>query len=59
MVLNSTSNWLATIAAPVFDHRRRVAVIVAVHPLRALTQKQIDSIGRRVMRATIAISIDG
>ncbi len=42
---------VATIAAPVFDHRRRVAMIVAVHPLQALTRKQIGVIGRRVARA--------
>jgi DNA-binding IclR family transcriptional regulator len=47
---------VATIAAPVFDHRRRVAMIVAVHPLQALTRKRIDSIGRRTARVTAAIS---
>jgi DNA-binding IclR family transcriptional regulator len=47
---------VATIAAPVFDHRGRVAMIVAVHPLQALARKRIDSIGRRVVRATTAIS---
>jgi DNA-binding IclR family transcriptional regulator len=47
---------VATIAAPVFDHRGRVAMIVAVHPLQALTRKRIDSIGRRTARVTAAIS---
>lgn len=47
---------VATIAAPVFDHRRRVAMIVAVHPLQALTRKRIDSIGRRTVRVTAAIN---
>jgi DNA-binding IclR family transcriptional regulator len=47
---------VATIAAPVFDHRSRVAMIVAVHPLQALTRKRIDSIGRRMVRMTTAIS---
>jgi DNA-binding IclR family transcriptional regulator len=46
---------VATIAAPVFDHRGRVAMIVAVHPLQALTRKRIDSIGRRTVRVTAAI----
>jgi DNA-binding IclR family transcriptional regulator len=46
----------ATIAAPVFDHRGRVAMIVAVHPLQALTRTRIDAVGRRVARATAAIS---
>ena len=47
---------VATIAAPVFDHRGRVAMIVAVHPLQALTRKRIDSIGRRVLAVTTEIS---
>jgi DNA-binding IclR family transcriptional regulator len=47
---------VATIAAPVFDHRGRVAMIVAVHPLQALTRKRIDSIGRRTARVTAAIN---
>ena len=47
---------VATIAAPVFDHRGRVAMIIAVHPLQALTRKRIDSIGRRTARVTAAIS---
>jgi DNA-binding IclR family transcriptional regulator len=50
---------VATIAAPVFNHRRRVALIVAVHPLRALSRRRIDSIGRRLMRATSALSPAG
>ena len=47
---------IATIAAPVFGHRQRVALIVCVHPLRALTSRQVSSIGRRLTRATGAIS---
>lgn len=47
---------VATIAAPVFDHRGRVAMIVAVHPLQALTRKRIDSIGRRTVRVSAAIN---
>jgi DNA-binding IclR family transcriptional regulator len=43
---------VATIAAPMFDHRRRVAMIVAVHPLQALTRKRIDAIGRRMVHVT-------
>lgn len=41
---------IATIAAPVFDDRQRVALIVCVHPLRALTPRQVDSVGRRLVR---------
>jgi DNA-binding IclR family transcriptional regulator len=40
---------VATIAAPVFDEHGRVPMIVAVHPLRALTRKRIDTIGRRIV----------
>jgi hypothetical protein len=47
---------IATIAAPVFGLRQRVARIVCVHPLRALTSRQVSSIGRRLTRATGAIS---
>ena len=47
---------VATIAAPVFDHRGRVEMIVAVHPLQPLTRARIDAVGRRVSRATAAIS---
>jgi DNA-binding IclR family transcriptional regulator len=43
---------VATIAAPVSDHHRHVAMIVAVHPLRALTRKRIDAIGRRMVAVT-------
>ena len=39
---------VATIAAPVFDGHGDVALIVAVHPLRPLTQRQIDTVGRRL-----------
>ena len=47
---------VATIAAPVFDHRGRVAMIVAVHPLQALARTRIDTIGRRVARVAAAVS---
>jgi DNA-binding IclR family transcriptional regulator len=47
---------VATIAAPVFDQRRRVPMIGAVHPLLALTPARIDAVGRRVARAAAAIS---
>ena len=47
---------VATIAAPVFDHRHRVALIVGVHPLRALTRRQVMSIGRRITQETQAIT---
>ena len=47
---------VATIAAPVFDEHGRVAMLVAVHPLQALASRRIDSIGRRIVRVTAAIS---
>jgi DNA-binding IclR family transcriptional regulator len=47
---------VATIAAPVFDHRDRVPMIVAVHPLQALSRRRIDTVGRRVAQVAAAIS---
>jgi DNA-binding IclR family transcriptional regulator len=47
---------VATIAAPVFDDHGRVAMIVAVHPLRDLTRKRIDSVGRRLVAVTTGFS---
>lgn len=47
---------VATITAPVFDHRGRVPMIIGVHPLQALTRKRIDSIGRRTARVAAALS---
>ena len=47
---------VATIAAPVFDGRGRVPMIVAVHPLQALARKRINTVGRSVARTTAAIS---
>jgi DNA-binding IclR family transcriptional regulator len=46
---------VATIAAPVFDHRGRVPMIVAVHPLQALSRRRINTVGRRVAQSTAAI----
>ncbi|WP_292988887.1 helix-turn-helix domain-containing protein [Mycobacterium sp.] len=46
---------VATIAAPVFDHRGRVPMIVAVHPLQTLSRRRIDDVGRRVAQVTAAI----
>lgn len=47
---------VATISAPVFDHRGGVALIVGVHPLQPLTAGQVNGIGRRLTTATRAIS---
>ncbi len=44
-----------TIAAPVFDHRRRVALLVSVHPLRALSTVEIEAIGTRLTQATASV----
>jgi DNA-binding IclR family transcriptional regulator len=46
---------VATIAAPVFDEQGGVAMILAVHPLRAQTAKQVAAIGRRITLAATAI----
>ena len=47
------SQPIATIAAPVFDDRRRVVLIVCVHPMRALTAREVNSVGQRVTRAAM------
>ena len=47
---------VATIAAPVFDEHRRVALILAVHPLRPLTAKQVEAAGVQVKRAADDLS---
>lgn len=47
---------VVTIAAPVFDHRRHVALMVAVHPLCALSARQIQVIGKQLTDETTAIS---
>jgi DNA-binding IclR family transcriptional regulator len=47
---------VVTIAAPVFDHRQRVALIVAVHPLCTLGAKQIQVIGKRLIEETAVIT---
>jgi DNA-binding IclR family transcriptional regulator len=49
---------IATIAAPVFDHRGAVTLIVAVHPLAVrprLDASSIASVGQRLVAATTAI----
>jgi DNA-binding IclR family transcriptional regulator len=50
-----TAQPVATIAAPVF-RARNVALIVAVHPLRALTVTEVDEIGDQLLQATAEIS---
>src|SRR5246500_1114558 len=47
---------VVTIAAPVFDHRRYVALMVAVHPLCPLNARQIRVIGKKLTDETTAIS---
>ena len=47
---------VVTIAAPVFDRRQQVALIVAVHPLCTLSAKQIRTIGNRLTEETAAIT---
>lgn len=45
------SQQVATIAAPVLDEHRRVALILAAHPLRPMTARQVETAGKRVKRA--------
>lgn len=50
---------VVTIAAPVFDQRNHVALIVASHPLCALTARQIRSIGQRLVEEAALASKAG
>jgi DNA-binding IclR family transcriptional regulator len=47
---------VVTIAAPVFDHRGHVALMLAVHPLSPLNARQIQVIGKKLTDETTAIS---
>jgi DNA-binding IclR family transcriptional regulator len=47
---------VVTIAAPVFDHRHQVALMVAVHPLCPLSSRKIRVIGKRLTDETAAIT---
>ena len=47
---------VVTIAAPVFDQRQQVALMVAVHPLCPLSSRQIRVIGNKLTNETNAIS---
>lgn len=47
---------VAAVAAPVFDHLGRVVLLLAVHPLVARPLREIDAIGRHLVRTTTAIS---
>ncbi|OCB59034.1 transcriptional regulator [Mycobacterium vulneris] len=51
-----TSQPVATIAAPVFDAQGGVALILSVHPLRAMTSRQVEAAGQRVRRAADRVS---
>ncbi len=50
---------VVTIAAPVFDHRGHVALMVAVHPLCPLSARQVRDIGNRLVEETAAIMESG
>ncbi|MBX7433351.1 helix-turn-helix domain-containing protein [Mycobacterium sp. Y57] len=47
---------VATIAAPVIDDRGRASLILAVHPLRRQSARQIQAVGRRVRAAAGSLS---
>jgi DNA-binding IclR family transcriptional regulator len=47
---------VVTIAAPVFDNRRQVALMLAVHPLCPLSARQIGVIGKKLTDETAAIT---
>lgn len=50
------SRPVATIAAPVLDQHGAVALILAVHPLRALPIEEINTIGGRLVAAAGQVS---
>lgn len=52
---SSETRPVATIAAPVFDQHGRVALIVAVHPLRPLAIGEINEIGARLVAETTGL----
>jgi DNA-binding IclR family transcriptional regulator len=52
----SGSRPVAAISAPVFDHRGRLSLLLAVHPLGEVPLPEIDTVGQRVVRAAEAIS---
>lgn len=52
---SSETRPVATIAAPVFDQHGRVALIVAVHPLRPLAIGEITEIGARLVAETTGL----
>jgi DNA-binding IclR family transcriptional regulator len=47
---------VATISVPVIDQHNRVALMVGVHPMRALTTRQVNMIGSRLVKASAALS---
>ncbi len=47
---------VVTIAAPVFDQRRHVALMMAVHPLCPLNARQVRVIGNRLVEEAAAIA---
>jgi DNA-binding IclR family transcriptional regulator len=47
---------VTTIAAPVLDRRGRVTLNVSVHPIRPMSARQIERLGRRLRNATAALS---
>jgi DNA-binding IclR family transcriptional regulator len=47
---------VTTVAAPVLDQRGRAALNVSVHPIRPLTTRQTEQLGRRLRKATAAIN---
>ncbi len=48
---------VVTIAAPVFDHRHRAALMLAVHPLCPLTARQVQTIGKKLTDETRALGV--
>ena len=47
---------VTTIAVPVLDRRGRVALNLSLHPIRPLSPRQVERLGRRLLNATAAIN---
>lgn len=59
---DNESDWtaqpIATISAPVIDQWGRPALVIAVHPMRALGLREVNSLGRRLTTLTAAIDVN-
>ena len=52
----NSGRQVTSISAPVFDHRGRVALNIAIHPLATISSQQITKIGQRLVDASQVIT---